>query len=141
MPEWRSSKHEVFYYLNIVERLRRIANHPDSVHGQVPDGSLKVSETRQSAALDLLRARGVKGYQRTRQAGMTRPLIALCPGSINSRAKRWPAERFAALADKLIDELDAEILLIGSAAEAEVSQEVLAQMRNSAHDADWSDGS
>ncbi len=61
LPEWRGTKHEVFYYLNIVERLRRVANHPDSVHSQAPDGSLSVSETRQSAALDLLRDKGVEG--------------------------------------------------------------------------------
>ncbi|HYJ84429.1 MAG TPA: lipopolysaccharide heptosyltransferase II [Pyrinomonadaceae bacterium] len=129
LPEWRSFKHEVFYYLNIIERLRRVANHPDSGHGQVPDGSLTVSEKRQSAALDLLRAKGVKGVNEP-LGQHARPLIALCPGSINSRAKRWPPVRFAALADMLVAELDAEILLIGSAAEADVSQEVLAQMRN-----------
>lgn len=58
------------------------------------------------------------------------PLIALCPGSINSRAKRWPAERYGALADDLIDELSAEVLLVGSRSETEVSLEVTRCMRN-----------
>ena len=52
------------------------------------------------------------------------------PRAINSRAKRWPAERYAALADRLIDELGAQVLLVGSSAEAEVSLEVRSQMRN-----------
>jgi heptosyltransferase-2 len=56
--------------------------------------------------------------------------VALCPGSINSRAKRWPAERYADLGDRLVDELQAEVVLIGSAAEADVSLEVSRRMRN-----------
>ena len=58
-----------------------------------------------------------------------RKLIALCPGSINSRAKRWPAESFAALADLLIDR-QAQVLLIGSPEESEVSIEVVRRMRH-----------
>jgi heptosyltransferase-2 len=56
----------------------------------------------------------------------------LCPGSINSRAKRWPAERFAALADRFAGELGAEVLLIGSNDELEVSNEVAGQMKEKA---------
>lgn len=129
LPEWRSAKHEVFYYLNIIERLQLATNLSDAAFAGTPDGSLKVGAARQAAAREMLRARGVKGINNS-VAQPNRLLIALCPGSINSRAKRWPAERFASLADRLIDELDAEILLIGSAAEAEVSQEVNALMRN-----------
>jgi heptosyltransferase-2 len=129
LPEWRGTRHEVFYYLNIVQRLRRIANHPDGVHGAVPDASLSVSERRQSAAVELLRAKGIKGISGLGEQ-RARPLIALCPGSINSRAKRWPAERFAALADRFIEEMDAEILLVGSRAELDVAEGVSDGMRN-----------
>jgi heptosyltransferase-2 len=59
-----------------------------------------------------------------------KPVIALCPGSTNSRAKRWPTDRYAKLADLLITELDAEVLLIGSKAETQVSEEVKQQMHN-----------
>ncbi|MEK6279265.1 MAG: lipopolysaccharide heptosyltransferase II [Acidobacteriota bacterium] len=128
LPSWRSSRHEVFYYLNIVEHLQQMSDYPAGVLGPPPDGSLKVGESRKSAALEMLRAKGVKGLNG--EGHRQQPLIALCPGSINSRAKRWPPERFAALADLFIDELEAEVLLIGSAAEAEVSQEVSARMRN-----------
>ena len=57
------------------------------------------------------------------------PVVALCPGSINSRAKRWPAEAYAALADRLID-TNRQVLLIGSKDEADVSQDVTSRMRN-----------
>jgi len=121
LPEWRESKHEVFYYLKIVAELEWLAMQEQSFLATQPDGSLEVSEARKSTARDFLRARGV------REGNL---LVALCPGSINSRAKRWPAERYAALADRLINELGAQVLLVGANAEAGVSQEVSGQMRN-----------
>lgn len=120
LPEWRSSKHEVFYYLQIVAELEWFLNHEQTFLNTQPNGSLEVSDDRKAGAREFLRLRGVG-------AG---PLVALCPGSINSRAKRWPAERYAALADRLIGEMAAKVLLVGSAAELEVSLEVSRQMRN-----------
>jgi len=121
LPEWRETKHEVFYYLKIIAELEWLVRQEQTFLETQPDGSLEVSAARKSGARDFLRARGV---------GDAKPLVALCPGSINSRAKRWPAERYAALADRLIDELGAQVLLVGSSAEAEVSLEVRSQMRN-----------
>ncbi|HEV7797714.1 MAG TPA: lipopolysaccharide heptosyltransferase II [Pyrinomonadaceae bacterium] len=124
LPEWRNSKHEVFYYLKIVAELEWLTKGEQTFLDTQPDSSLEVSGARKSAARAFLRAHGVD------IAGSHQRLVALCPGSINSRAKRWPTERYAALADRLIDELGARVLLIGSAAEAEVSLEVSRQMRN-----------
>ena len=121
LPEWRESKHEVFYYLKIVAELEWFVNQEQSFLDTQPDGSLAVSDTRKAAARNFLRTRGVKEDKR---------VVALCPGSINSRAKRWPAERYAALADLLIDELGAQVLLVGSNAETEVSLDVSRHMRN-----------
>ena len=115
LPEWRDSRHEIYYYLNIVERL--VGSEGTA---STPDGSLTVNDARQVEARALLRNHGVSGE---------RKLVAVCPGSINSRAKRWPAERFAALADRLIAELDADVILIGSPAESEVSSQVSQAMR------------
>jgi heptosyltransferase-2 len=123
VPEWRASKHEVYYYLKIVAELEWLTRHEQSFLDTQPDGSLEVSVGRQAAARDSLRRHGV--------ANAGRALVALCPGSVNSRAKRWPAERYAALADRLI-ELGVEVLLIGSARETEVSLDVSRQMRNKA---------
>jgi heptosyltransferase-2 len=58
-----------------------------------------------------------------------RTLVGLCPGSINSRAKRWPVERFAALGDRLIKELDADVLVIGSPDELDVSVDLRSRMK------------
>ena len=59
-----------------------------------------------------------------------RQVVALCPGSINSRAKRWPAERYALLADRLIEEACAAVILIGSAAESDIAEEVRGRMKH-----------
>jgi lipopolysaccharide heptosyltransferase II len=121
LPEWRSSKHEVFYYLNIIAELERLLGGEQTVLDKQPDCSLQVEQSRQLEAMELIRSKGV------RKEGV---LVALCPGSINSRAKRWPVDRYAALGDLFIDKLGAEVLLVGSDAESEVSLEVSGLMRN-----------
>ncbi len=121
LPEWRSSKHEVFYYLKIIAELEWLVTNQQTFLNTQLDGSLEVADTRKSAALDFLREKGVRE---------ARPVVALCPGSTNSRAKRWPAERYAALADRLVDALGAEVLLIGSEDELAISAEVVDQMHN-----------
>ena len=121
LPDWRSSKHEVFYYLNIIAELERlVSGNTRDVEAYVPETALDISQARQAAGRDYLHARNVAS---------NRKIVALCPGSINSRAKRWPAERFAALADLLIDS-QAQVLLIGSPEELDVSREVAAKMRH-----------
>jgi lipopolysaccharide heptosyltransferase II len=121
LPEWRSSKHEVFYYLNIVSELTRLFVGDEKVAGGEPDISLQISQTLRIEGGVLLHTEGCTD---------TTPMIALCPGSINSRAKRWPAERYAAVGDRLIEDLDAQVLLIGSPEELDVSLQISRNMRN-----------
>src|SRR6185503_16704886 len=105
LPEWRSSKHEIFYYLKIVAGLEWLFKQQQTFLDVEPDASLDVSKARQDEARYLLKRQGVVA---------DRPVIALCPGSINSRAKRWPAESYAVLADRVVDTLNAQVLLVGS---------------------------
>jgi heptosyltransferase-2 len=95
LPDWRSSKHEVFYYLYLITALEQSLFRTSTICEAEPDISLAISESRKSAASELLRSHGVTEE---------RSVVALCPGSINSRAKRWPAEAYAALADRLIED-------------------------------------
>lgn len=125
LPPWRDSKHEVYFYLKIVAELEWIVFQQQSFLETQPDISLELSDAHKSLAREFLRGHGVNYSEKNN------PLVALCPGSINSRAKRWPPERYAALADRLIEEAAAEILLVGSSAETDVSLEVKQHMRNS----------
>lgn len=120
LPEWRSSRHEVFYYLYLVTALEQMLFGTSSICEVEPDASIRISDQRRLEAEDFLRAHGVNEEE---------SIVAICPGSINSRAKRWPAEAFAALADRLID-ARRQVLLIGSQEEAEVSRDVTSRMRH-----------
>ncbi|HMG75275.1 MAG TPA: lipopolysaccharide heptosyltransferase II [Pyrinomonadaceae bacterium] len=113
-PSWKNERHESFYYLHLVAKLEELISGSTSVENSEPRFDLDVSEDRKRKALRLLHEHG---------AHIDAALTVLCPGSINSRAKRWPAERYAKLADRLA-ESGADVVLIGSPTESDVSQEI-----------------
>src|SRR5580765_296577 len=105
VPEWKNRKHEIFYYLNLVGEIERRMLGRDTVSQAIPDITVEISDERKAAAKESLIRFGVDP---------TRPIIALGVGSTNSRAKRWPAERYAALNDRLRSDLNANVILVGS---------------------------
>jgi heptosyltransferase-2 len=115
IPEWRDDRHEIFYYLNIVAELETLLYGETKVLENEPRFELEVSRERKDEARNILVENG---------CDLSKRVIALCPGSTNSRAKRWPAESYAALADKLTTEFDANVILIGGPDDVEVSQNV-----------------
>jgi heptosyltransferase-2 len=113
-PEWKDSRHEVHYYLELIDAIEQ------SYFGKVTsfaelEPRLSLSSDQRRAALDLLRENGVDP---------TRQTVAIAAGSTNSRAKRWLPERFAALADRLRSELNANIVLLGSEDDRDISRAV-----------------
>ncbi|MBI2885416.1 MAG: glycosyltransferase family 9 protein [Candidatus Omnitrophica bacterium] len=78
-----------------------------------------------AAADRLLQHRGIQGARR---------VVILCPGA-RSHTKRWYGDRFAAVADRLIQELGVDILLTGEPDEAPIIDEVAGAMRRQAHSA------
>ncbi|MCE5228008.1 lipopolysaccharide heptosyltransferase II [bacterium] len=109
--------HQVFYYLNLTEDLCG----PVGANTQLV---LNPGEIEQEEVKLLLRRRGLD---------RGRPLIGIAPGSINSVAKRWPAERYAELADKLVSEQNTEVLLIGGTPEKAVIDRVASQCKAKVH--------
>jgi len=120
-PASRQERHEVFYYLNIVAELEKLLSGASEVMQREPLFGLTVSSERRTSARELLFANG---------ATEGRKLVVLCPGSTNSRAKRWPTERFAQLGDKIIGEMQADVVLVGSEDELSVSIEVTGLMKS-----------
>jgi heptosyltransferase-2 len=119
LPDWRSSRHEVFYYLYLVTALEQLLYQTSTICESDPDTALDISAPRKTEAAHLLRSYGLTD---------DRTIVAICPGSINSRAKRWPAESFADLADRLIAERR-QVVIIGSKNEEDVTREVTSRMR------------
>jgi heptosyltransferase II len=120
LPVWKDKRHEIFYYLNLVAELERLLYGASVVESNQPQFALAVSIDRHHRAKEFLREHGLRPDA---------PLVLLCPGSINSRAKRWPAERYAAVADRFTA-TGVSVALIGSPAEMEVSNEVSRQAKN-----------
>lgn len=115
MPEWRERRHEVFYYLNIVAELETLLTGATTVGENSPAFEMTASRERQDAARNILVENG---------CDLSKRVIALCPGSTNSRAKRWQAESYAALGDKLAKKFNANVVLIGGPDELDVSENV-----------------
>ena len=63
-----------------------------------------------------------------------KPLVIICPGA-RSHTKRWYTDRFAAVADRLIEEAGAEVVFTGEPDESEVIRDVMAGMRHRARNA------
>ncbi len=73
----------------------------------------------ESFAEDFLRAHGLIGKT---------PLVAIHPGA-RQRSIRWKSERFAAVANRLAEEREASIIIIGSAHEEALTKEVASLLR------------
>jgi heptosyltransferase-2 len=99
--------HQVFYYLGLLQAF-------GPVQGFFPP-SLRLSEAETAEGRALLTDHG-------RNPGG--PWIGLAPGATYGPAKRWPAERFAAVGDLLQEELQPGLVLLGGPADREAAAEV-----------------
>jgi heptosyltransferase-2 len=118
IPAWKDTRHEVFYYLNLVAEIEQEYFGAKTALEIEPQIDLTVSEERRGAARKFLEETGVDLSKKT---------VALGVGSTNSQAKRWQAESYAALNDLLQNKLNANVLLVGAKDEAEISEEVFAK--------------
>ena len=113
VPEWKNRRHESFYYLNLVAEVEKALLGRETVLHSVLDSTIEISEERRTTARKQMAGFGVDLSKRT---------VALGVGSTNSRAKRWPAERYAELSDRLQRELDINVLLVGSNDELPIAE-------------------
>lgn len=108
--------HQVYYYLNLLFRAGLIAK-PDPVE----EIRIRLSEEEKTWALKKLDSLGLGG---------NRYLVGFAPGAAFGPAKRWPPERFAGLADRLIGALGADVLIFGSEAEKPLADEIAHAMKH-----------
>jgi len=115
VPEWKNRRHEAFYYLNLISEVEKRILGRDTVSSALPDITLEVAHERKLEAKTFLAESGIDPTIKT---------VALGVGSTNSRAKRWPAERFAELIDRLIGDLGVNVILVGSKDETDIAERV-----------------
>jgi heptosyltransferase-2 len=99
--------HEKFYYLELLRRAGWIEKLPD-----ISWIELKISQEKRQRAEDTLSSAG---------ALHGRARIAVGAGASYGSAKCWPPDRFAETLNRLADQLDADVILFGTAGEAAVS--------------------
>jgi heptosyltransferase II len=110
--------HEAYYYLALLQRAGWLESIP-----KVEQISLRLSaETSQAAEKRLRDAGLVAGKKR----------VAVAPGAAYGSAKCWPAERFAAVADALVDDFSVDVVLFGSNSEIDICRQITEHMRHRA---------
>jgi heptosyltransferase-2 len=107
--------HEAYYYLELLRRARWIDRLPvlEPIRLRVDPAAVERADSR-------LRDAGAP-------AGAIR--IAIAPGAAFGSAKCWDPGRYAALADRLIADFGAIVILFGTASEREVTERIAALMR------------
>lgn len=113
-------KHQVFYYLAITDFLGELFRAPAARGAAAPDCSI---------ALDVKIIDTARGMLLPGNPDLNRPVFCLCPGSVNSDAKRWPADYFAELADILI-QADGQVVFLGAPQERDLIETIRSLMQN-----------
>ena len=106
-------RHESEYCLDLVRAIG--AQGPVAVARPVVDGAAS------SKAEALLIAAGIGPHEK---------MAALHPGALTLAAKRWLPERWAAVADRVQSELGCRMVLVGSASERPLADQVRRAMRS-----------
>ncbi|UCF35334.1 MAG: lipopolysaccharide heptosyltransferase II [Acidobacteriota bacterium] len=108
-------RHQVYYYLDLLFQTGLSSINYLETPDLVPDIRLSPTKAglRETARLLEQNSAPPKRYR-----------IGLNPGAYFGPAKRWMTDRYAALADRLIQELDAEVLIFGSAGELKIAEEI-----------------
>ena len=119
VPPRAAYGHQAYYYLQMLFRAGVIEK-PELPHPTTAP-LLLLQEAEKKWAVNHLRSLGLDG---------PRFLVGLNPGAFFGPAKRWPPDRFAALADRLIGALHADVLIFGSPAERPLAETIARAMKH-----------
>lgn len=119
--------HETYYYLELLRRAGWLESLPAVERIPLTPAAAATERMRQQlAALGVSEAdrpvpSGVEGARRLR--------VVLAPGAAYGSAKCWLPERYAELADRLVEAANAAVLLCGTSSEARLGQAIAARMK------------
>jgi len=117
VPRDKRSKHEVFYYLNLIEKLfgNGASEWSDALKIRLAIPSEDVEEVKR-----LLSSMGYKS---------NRPLIGFSPSAAFGPAKCWPVENYSNLAVKLLEAFpEGKILVFGTDEDVEIGKRIIASI-------------
>ena len=109
------NRHQIYYYLDLLYQTGLSPHDYLSDADFQPDIHLRATEKAIHQAEHLLQQAGVIPE---------RPLVVINPGAHFGPAKRWFSDRYAALADRLVNENKAEVLIIGSPKEIPIAEQI-----------------
>jgi heptosyltransferase-2 len=114
-------QHQAYYYLGILSGAGLLEKQPWERGGYPLSVSLKIRDSDRIAAVEILRASGVR-------QGET--LVGINPGAYYGEAKRWLPDRYASVADALAERYQARIVLFGSSSDRPVAEAAAANMKH-----------
>jgi heptosyltransferase-2 len=114
VPPRAAYGHQAYYYLQLLFRSGLIEK-PQPVE----EVHLHLVESERRWAVEQLQTMNLSGK---------RFLVGICPGASFGAAKRWLPDRYAKLADRLIDALGADVLIFGSRSESPLAEAVARTM-------------
>ena len=115
-PPRASYGHQVYYYLHLLFSAGLISRIDPA-----PRAHLDLAADERRWAAKYLEELGLSG---------PRFLVGLNPGAFWGPAKRWLPERYAALADRLIGSLHADVLIFDARGEQSLAEEIAQAMRH-----------
>lgn len=107
----KDHSHETDHYLRLLKLIGLKTGQPEL--------ELVISSDDQTRGRDLLRENGIDEAE---------TVIGINPGAAFGTAKRWPVERFAQLADLLVEKYNGRILIFGGPGEQDVAQSIATAM-------------
>jgi heptosyltransferase-2 len=120
VPENRRNRHEIFYYLNLVDHISRLrfntCSKNEGVRKERTGLFLEVPAQGESGARRMLTQMGL-------DQGML--LVGFNPGAAYGPAKCWPVEKFVSLGKALVERFkDCHILVFGTNKEESVAEDI-----------------
>jgi heptosyltransferase-2 len=108
-------RHQVAYYLDLIRSVFGVVEEPTT--------ELVASEAERAGARQLLKSEGLDP-----EAG----LLVLNPGAAFGSAKRWHEDRFAQVADQIVEEFQLQTVVVGSASETPIARRIHNRMKHPA---------
>jgi heptosyltransferase II len=115
------NRHQIYYYLDLLYQTRLSPVNYLETHDFQPSIRIRAHPDRIAEARSLLHEAEID---------LSKPLIGLNPGAFFGSAKRWFPDRYSALADRLIGEEGAEVVVLGGTSDLGTMQAIQEKMRH-----------